>query len=131
MAAGNDHNVDTERTPLVKPAPSTPFPWRPASALFFLILIQPLAFELIFPFISEHPICIFAALASSVYSALTQIKCFLSSKLWMNPRVLDSTLESSYVICLYMSRLQPILLTPKIRPAIGLCLYELLGEYIS
>ncbi|KAF9518497.1 hypothetical protein BS47DRAFT_1388906 [Hydnum rufescens UP504] len=46
------HNSDAERTPLVKTIP-TPFPWRPASTLFFLTLIQPLAFELIFPFINQ------------------------------------------------------------------------------
>jgi hypothetical protein len=44
---------DPERTPLIQKEPPTPFPWRPASVLFMLTLVQPLAFELIFPFISE------------------------------------------------------------------------------
>lgn len=51
VSENNEH--DTERTPLIQADLPTPFPWRPASILFALNLVQPLAFELIFPFISE------------------------------------------------------------------------------
>ena len=79
MAAGSDHDGDTERTPLVKVDPPTPFPWRPASTLFFLTLIQPLAFELIFPFVSEYLYSYFyLAFESSARLALAQIKCLLN-----------------------------------------------------
>ena len=50
--------ADTERTPLLansseldQPKPK-PLPWRPIIVLLLLNAVQPLAYELVFPFIS-------------------------------------------------------------------------------
>lgn len=50
---------DTERTPLIgdlhdeEEAPK-PLPWRPLSVLLLLAAVQPLAYEIVFPFISTN-----------------------------------------------------------------------------
>lgn len=45
---------DVEEVGQIKPsAPRRPFPWKPVLSILSLAVVQPLAFELIFPFISE------------------------------------------------------------------------------
>lgn len=45
---------DAEEIGQIKPsAPRRPFPWKPVLSILSLAVVQPLAFELIFPFISE------------------------------------------------------------------------------
>ena len=43
----------TPSTPFLKSSEPTPVPWRPVLVLLMLNAVQPLAFELVFPFVSE------------------------------------------------------------------------------
>lgn len=53
-----DNVIPGPKTPCLATSCPTPIPWRPVLVLLILTAVQPLAYELVFPFVSEldiHP----------------------------------------------------------------------------